>query len=205
MGTGRKNQIRRRIAAEAARIIVQQEAADIPRARYKAAHRLGFTHRRDWPDHDEISAAVRAYQQTFCARRQPAALHELRTLAVSAMEALSDFQPRLTGAVLEGYADENSTINLLLTADTPEDVIFSLHDRHIPWQEEEERLDFPQGRQALRPRYRITAGGRSITLTVLRPEDRSSPPLDTDTGRPLAGATIAQVLELLEQAPFSAR
>ena len=43
-----------------------------------------------------------------------------RSIALSAMEILSPFSPRLVGPVLHGTAAANSAINLHVFSDTPE-------------------------------------------------------------------------------------
>lgn len=196
-----KTRIKLQIAAEAARMIAGNEAGNIDRARYKAATKLGYTDRHLWPDAAAIEAAISEYQQLFLSHRQPDALKRSRELAISAMRAFAQFHPRLTGAVLEGFADENSTVEILLTAETPEDVLFALKDQHIPWQEEDIWITFPEKQRLRRPRYHFVADGIRVALIILRPEDRSSPPIDADTGKPLDSANLARVITLLGQTP----
>jgi len=191
-----KTRIRLQIAAEAARMIASNEATSIDRARYKAAIKLGYTDRHLWPDTAGIESAVREYQQLFLSHRQPEALEKSRKLAISAMQAFAQFHPRLTGAVLEGFADENSRVEILLTAETPEDVLFALGDQHIPWREEDIWLTFPDKQRHCRPCYHFVAEDIGVALIILRPEDKSSPPIDAETGKPLAAANLAQVISL---------
>ena len=53
-------------------------------------------------------------------------LRMMRVAALSAMELLADFTPRLVGPVLVGTADENSAVNLHVFTDSPEMVALEL-------------------------------------------------------------------------------
>jgi len=55
----------------------------------------------------------------------------MRTAALSAMEFLTRFSPRLVGPVLAGTTDDNSVINLHLFADSPEMIAMEIGDRGI--------------------------------------------------------------------------
>lgn len=197
MGTRHRAGLTRTIATEAARLIAEGYCSDPQAACRKAALKLGESNPRAWPDNPAIEAALREYQGLFQADTQPLELQRLQRLALEAMHDLSMFRPRLIGAIAKDIADARSPIQLLLTADTPEQVIMALEDRRIPWRSDEIRLHFSRNRRAARPLLHFQAGDTRVELIILEPADRNDPPREATTDRPLQGLTAAQLREKL--------
>ncbi|MET0320989.1 MAG: hypothetical protein ABW069_09745 [Duganella sp.] len=125
--------LRAQIAAAAARLIAD-DGADYLTAKRKAARQiLGTTQppAHQLPDNAQVEAELRSYQALFQAHTQPARLLRLRTLAVDIMQGLSDFNPYLTGAVLNGTAGAHDDIHLQLFADSPKDVEIFLLNKNV--------------------------------------------------------------------------
>jgi len=187
------NGLAQRIAIEAARLAAEFGSTDLAGARRKAAERLGARNPKLWPDISDVEIALREQQRLFHAPRQTAALLELLRIAVQAMTVFNAFRPRLTGPVLEGTADLHSEITLLLDADTPEDVIFFLTDKGIPFRAGETQLNFSQRRQAYRPSLRFRAGDTDIKLIILTPADRRDTLYSPDQNKTLRVGSIGEV------------
>lgn len=116
--------VRAEIAAVAARMIAE-DGADYATAKHKAARQvLGKARPKGefLPDNALIENEVRLYNALFFSDSQPARLLNLRQLALELMEKLAQFNPFLTGAVLNGTAGEHSDIHLYLFSDSPKDV-----------------------------------------------------------------------------------
>lgn len=193
---------RRRLAYEAARIMVEEDLPDFARARRKAAARLGANDKRGWPDNAEIHAFVLEQRRLFDARHA-SDLHALRHCALAAMDTLHAFSPRLVGAALAGSATRHQGVRLYLFPDTPEEVLHALLDRGIPWREHEETLRYADGSRRNHPGVRFVAGDIPVELVLLPPKARHHPPLDPVTQRPERGAGIDEVRRLLaESAPY---
>ena len=111
---------RRVVAQEAARIIVEQGVQDYRLAKTKAAERLGMSDRGSLPRNGEIEEAVAEHLQLFRHDTHSPLLQSLRSAALSAMQMLSPFTPRLVGLVLAGTAGEHSAVNLHLFSDSAE-------------------------------------------------------------------------------------
>jgi len=125
--------LRAEIAAVAARMIAQ-DGADYGTAKRKAARQvLGDEQPASnlLPDNVQIEEEVRQYQALFHGATQPARLLELRTIALQVMEALAEFRPYLTGAVLSGTAGEHDDIRLQLFADSAKDVEIFLLNKNV--------------------------------------------------------------------------
>lgn len=126
-------QLRTRIAAAAARMIAQ-DGADYGTARRKAASQVLGVDRAApnlLPDNLEIEEEVRKYQALFQGPGQAVRLRELRSTALDVMDALAEFRPYLTGAVLNGTAGAHDDIHLQLFADSAKEVEIFLLNRNI--------------------------------------------------------------------------
>ncbi|NHZ80034.1 hypothetical protein F2P44_12215 [Massilia sp. CCM 8695] len=131
-------QLRAEIAAVAARMIAQ-DGADYASAKRKAALQV-LGERADagrayaanlLPDNAQIEDAVRDYQTLFQADTQPARLLALRQAALQVMDALAEFSPYISGAVLNGTAGEYDDIELQLFADSAKEVQIYLLNRNV--------------------------------------------------------------------------
>ena len=128
------------VAQEAARIIVNQGIRDFGVAKKKAAERLGLRDRGSLPGNVEIENAVSEHLQLFAGDSHADLLQTMRLAALSAMELLSPFRPRLVGPVLNGTADANSAVNLHVFADSAEAVALALVEHGFNYKPYERRL-----------------------------------------------------------------
>ncbi|PVV06381.1 MAG: hypothetical protein B6D77_15915 [gamma proteobacterium symbiont of Ctena orbiculata] len=197
MQTG-KRELQRLIAYEAARILTELRSDNISYACQKAAAKYGVTKRQLLPSRDEVENALREQQRLLRGSSQSDSMHALRLSALNAMQALRQFQPRLVGAVLDGTADSNSKVRLHLFADTPEDLLFTLTDLQIPWQEKQRRMHFSDGNIESVPCFLFTADGVGFELSVLPTHNPRNRPLDPLDNQPIQGATIKQLQQLIE-------
>jgi len=198
-GAERANGARQRMAYEAARIMVEQDLADFDRARRKAAERTGILDRRRWPSNEAIQEALVTQQRLFQAQDHARDLDELRRNAVEAMRAFQEFSPRLTGPVLDGTGPAVLGIQLYLFAERPEEIVFRLLDRQIPWQERERSLRYRGGERRNHPVFRFYARETPVELIVLHPAALRNPPLNPVTERPDRGADLAALERLMSE------
>ena len=126
-------QLRLEIAAAAARLVAQ-DGADYGSAKRKAARQiLGDAPGGSnvLPDNEMIEEQVRLYNALFLADSQPARLFQLRTIALQVMEALQQFQPLLSGPVLNGTAGPHDEIYLQLFAESAKDIHIFLLNKNV--------------------------------------------------------------------------
>lgn len=187
-GRSRCSPQRCRLAYEAARILAEQGDQAFDRARRKAAERTGIVNRREWPTNEEIQDALLEQHRLFQSERIAADLRRLREQAVAAMGAFARFLPRLVGPVLYGTGDLRQGVRMHLFADSPEELMFTLIDQGIPWQEREEALRYSGGVRRAHPVFAFVAGEIPFTLVVLPLQGLRNPPLDPVTERPERGA-----------------
>lgn len=125
--------LRAEIAAAAARMIAEY-GADYSSAKRKAARQIlgGAKVNGDFlPDNAQIEDELRRYNELFLGDTQPARLLLLRKVALQLMTELAQFNPFLTGAVLNGTAGAHSDIRLQLFPESPKEVEIYLVNKNI--------------------------------------------------------------------------
>ena len=178
-----KNQdMRRRIAHVAARILAEDGSLDYGSAKRKAARQLGAPDSDNLPDNQQIDEALRSYQALYQADETRTQVTLLRQVAIEYMEQLAEFDPHLTGPVLNGTAGRNSDINLQLFTDDQKEVEFLLMRLTTPYQSAEYRISDTPGKAY--PRFIIRDPRAPVDLVVYSATDlRSMKRLQAD-GRP---------------------
>lgn len=119
------------IASAAARLMAEDGITDYHLAKRKAARQLGLTEHVALPDNAEVEAELRAYRTLYQGEEHAEMLAAMRHSALELLELLADFNPYLTGSVLDGTAGEHSRIDILLFADSAKEVEIFLLNRGI--------------------------------------------------------------------------
>lgn len=196
-GNGRARQL---VAQEAARIIVDQGIRDYRVAKNKAAERLGLNTRGALPGNTEIEQAVSEHLQLFGGDAHAAFLRTMRQVALTVMEMLAGFSPRLVGPVLAGTADANSSVNLHVFADSPEFVAIDLEDRGLTVRPYERRLRSRPHRDS-RPEtyagFQFRHSDTSVEATVFPVDGIRQAPISPIDGKPMRRADYKAVRKLL--------
>lgn len=192
-------QLRQLIAQTAAKLMAESGIRDFATAKRKAAQCHGVEQSRNLPSNEEIELALIDYQRLFRSDTQPEVLRQLRETALKAMTMLEEFQPCLVGPILNGSADENTPVYLHLFADTAEQVLIFLMERHIPYEQGERNVNLGNGQLRHYPKFSFVAGETPIELTVFPLEGPRQPPLSPVDGKPMKRASRKQVKKLLEE------
>lgn len=193
----RTQEVRRRIAVEAARLISDSGLRDYAHAKARAAERLGIFDDVSLPSNSEIEEALREHQRLFHADDHAVTLTRLRGVAREAMRFFALYEPRLVGAVLDGTADAHSAICLHLYSDQPRDVEGFLRERAIPYAEQTRRLRVDRENADEFPVFLFSADDTAIDVTVLPYDLLRQAPLDRVSERPMHRAGLAAVEALL--------
>lgn len=193
-GTERARQV---IAQEAARIIVNHGVRDYRVAKQKAAERLGVNSRGSLPGNAEIEAAVAEHLQLFGGEAHEDRLRLMRVAALSAMELLAAFTPRLVGPVLSGTADENSVVNLHLFADSPESVALELEQIGVSYRTYERRLKSRRNQVEPYSGFEFNHGSNAIQATVFPVDGIRQAPMSPIDGKPMRRADAGAVQAML--------
>jgi hypothetical protein len=189
---------RRMVAQEAARIIVNQGIRDYGLAKKKAAERLGLRDRGSLPGNAEIELAVSEHLQLFAGDSHPDLLAAMRKAALSAMQMLASFRPRLVGPVLNGTADANSAVNLHVFADSAESVAHALDSQGLSYRPYERRLKSRRDRAETYAGFEFRHGEAAVQATVFPVDGIRQAPISPIDGKPMKRADEKAVRDLLE-------
>lgn len=185
------------LAAEAARILVEEAMTDYGAAKRKAAERLGLGVRASLPDNAQVEAEVIAYQRLFGGTGYVHRLRELRATAVRAMKLLQEFEPRLTGAVVSGAIADAHRVQLHAFPDKAEMVDVFLANRGIAAEPDERDYRYGDGRIESVPLVCFEAAGVGIDVALFEPGQQRRAPLSPANGLPAKRLTLAQAEALL--------
>lgn len=170
-GEGR-NDLRREIAAAAARLIAD-DGADYGSAKQKAAREVlgdGRAPRNVLPDNDEIDAALREHLALFDDEHDER-LARMRAVALQLLERLEAFRPLVTGAVWKGIATAHAPIHVQVFHDNPKDVQFFLIDQRVDF----DALTIPHFHGSRRgdevEAYAFLFSGEPVLLSVYGSDD----------------------------------
>ena len=195
----RGDALRRTLAVEAARLMAEHGIDDFGFAKRKAAERFGTFEGAVLPTNAEVEAALQEYQRLFEADTHGETLYVLRQTAVTAMELLAEFTPRLVGPVLTGTATRNTEVQLHLFAERAEAVTIRLLDTAIPHELVERRVKIRADEWVLTPAVRLTVDDIPVDALVFGRDGQRQAPLSPTDGRPLRRASIDEVRALLDE------
>ena len=193
----RGDALRRTLAVEAARLMAEHGIDDFGFAKRKAAERFGTFEGAVLPSNAEVEAALQEYQRLFEADSHGETLYVLRQTAITAMELLADFAPRLVGPVLTGTATRNTEVQLHLFAERTEAVTIRLLDTAIPHELVERRVKVRADDWVLTPAVRLTVDDIPVDALVFGRDGQRQSPLSPTDGRPVRRASIDEVRALL--------
>jgi hypothetical protein len=194
----RAENLRRALAQEAARIMSEHGIRDFLTAKRKAAERLGVVDGAVLPKNVEIEDALAEYQRLFAADTHAQSLASQRSAALTAMQLLADFQPRLVGSVLSGTATEHNDIQLHLFADRAETITFKLMDRRITYEVAERRVKFNSDRIVIYPTVRFEVEDQPVEATVFPIDGIRQAPVSPVDGKPMRRADAAELEVLID-------
>lgn len=189
--------LRERLAQTAARLMIEGGIEDYGLAKRKAAERLGVKDIGALPSNAQIAASVAERQRIFEPHIQPLRVEGLRRIALSIMDVLAPFQPRLVGPVLAGTATEVSAIELHAFADAPEAVAAHLVDHGLVLRDCERRYRYGAKRVSLVPGYQFVHEGADVVVVTFPEKDLRQAPLSPIDQRPMRRAGRSELMELI--------
>lgn len=199
----RAENLRRALAQEAARIMSEQGIRDFLTAKRKAAERFNVTDGAVLPKNTEIEDALAEYQRLFGGARHGVTLAAQRSAALSAMQLLADFEPRLVGSVLTGTATEHNDIQLHLFAERAETITIKLMDLGIDHEVVERRVRYGSDRVVAYPGVHFEYDDHVVDATVFPVDGIRQAPVSPVDGKPMRRID-ADELEVLLDAEDSA-
>lgn len=144
-----RSNLRREIAALAARMIAEDGITDYGFAKRKAARQLGAINADELPNNAEIEAEVRTYLAVFQDEEHLERQHLMRLAAIEVMRELEAFRPYLTGAVLEGTAGRYAEVEIDLFPESAKEVEIFFLNHDVAYEHREPRRNQPDGPEAI--------------------------------------------------------
>lgn len=189
---------RLRIADIAARLIAVDGIDDFALAKRKAARQIGAPETRNLPTNEEVEAALGTYQQLYQADEQQLRLAHLRERAVVMMRELQQFNPRLSGAVLDGKLPRYCDIDLHLFTDSAKEVEMFLLNHGLDYRPRQRRV-YRGAEQSTVPVFSVTTDDAEFNLSVFACVDLRLSLRNTPHGRPFRHAGLKMVQAMQEQ------
>lgn len=192
-------QIKREVAAEAARIIATEGQYNYHAAKRKAADRIGVNERLALPANLEVHDALLTYLDLYGGEAHRNNLVRMRASTVEAMKFLEPWPSRLVGAVLDGTASRHARITLHVFCDSPENMVHHMMERGVPFREEQRQIRWHDGSHRTLPLFVIEREPYALEVLIFDAlQLRQSPPCPID-GKPQKRASMAEVEKLLER------
>lgn len=162
-----RSNLRREIAALAARMIAEDGISDYGFAKRKAARQLGATSADELPNNAEIETEVRTYLTLFQDDEHLERQQLLRVAAAEVMRELEPFRPYLTGSVLEGTAGRYSEVDIDLFPESAKEVEIFFLNHNVDYEHREPRRTQPEAPEAI---LVFDWGDVPIRLRIYSPE-----------------------------------
>lgn len=197
----RSENLRRKIAIEAARLMAEHGVKDFLSAKRKAGEKFGVSNGNNMPKNSEIEAALVEHQRLFQADSQPQQLKKFREAALDGMKFFEIFKPRLVGSVLRGTAGPHSDVNLHIFAPT-ESFVHFLQQHKIPVDQKQRRYRFGKNKDGSVkekdiPVFQFMAGEVPFDVAVFDEKAERDIPLSKVDGNPEERASLSVLQKLL--------
>jgi hypothetical protein len=157
-----------------------------------------MTERGSLPGNSEIERAVSEHLRLFGRESHSNLLRMLRRAAISAMDLLAPFAPRLVGPVLHGTAGSHSAINLHVFADHFEQVAMTLQEHRVPYRLYERRLKSTRSHAETFAGLRFMRDESAVEATVFPLNGVRQAPISPIDGKPMRRADVETVRRLIE-------
>ena len=184
-----RSNLRREIAALAARMIAEDGISDYGFAKRKAARQLGAVNADELPNNAEIDAEVRTYLE----RQQV-----MRIAAAEVMRELDAFRPYLTGAVLEGTAGRYAEVEIDLFPESAKEVEIFFLNHAVNYEHREPRRNQPDAPEAI---LVFDWGDVPVKLRIYSPDVERLTRRSPHGARQMERARLATVEALIKQGP----
>ena len=119
------------VARRAAEVIMEEGITDYLFAKKKAAKSLGLLTSDNLPSNQEIDNALKEYQNIFQEQVDSETILKIKKEALGIMTIFRDFNPHLTGQLLEGLIPKFPKIQINLFTDNLKEVEYILLNKNI--------------------------------------------------------------------------
>jgi hypothetical protein len=166
-------------------------------AKRKAAERLGVKDLGALPSNAQIAASLAERQRIFEPHAHATRIEDLRRTALSIMDLLEPFEPRLAGPVLAGTATPISPIELHAFSDSPEAVASVLSDHGLALRDYQRKFRYSSRGVTLVPGYRFVWEGVDVIVVAFEENGLREAPLSPVDQKPMRRAGRNDVADLV--------
>ncbi len=122
------------IAHKAAEIIMEEGVTDYLFAKKKAAKYLGCLNNQTLPSNKQIDEAIKEYQSIYLDKASPELLRKIKNEALAIMNIFKDFNPHLSGNLLDGVVPRYPKIQINLFSDNLKEIEYILLNKNISFE-----------------------------------------------------------------------
>lgn len=177
--------------------MIEHGIKDFGLAKRKAAERLGVRDKGALPSNAQIEASLAERQRIFEPHAHGRRLDALRRIALSVMDQLVPFQPRLVGPVLAGTATSAASVEVHAFSDAPESVAAALEAQGVVLRDCQRRYRYNSQRVVIVPGYRFVREGTEVVVVAFPENGLREAPLSPVDQRPMRRAGRGEVSELV--------
>lgn len=192
------NRTRRSIRYEAARIMADEGVRDYRKAKQKACMRLGVSRHHSVPTNLEVEDALVEQLAIFDSHSTRIRQRHYLETALAAMDWLSIYKPKLTGAALSGVITESRPVELHIFPSTVEEICALLDEKGYPYRQIEKRKRFAGRRFMNIQGFELTLADVEVEIFCYLP-GMCYPPLNSATRKPVRGVSRKKVKRLLDK------
>ena len=128
------------IAHKAAEIIMEEGVTDYLFAKKKAAKYLGCLNNQALPSNKLIDEAIKEYQSIYLDEASPELLRKIKNEALVIMNIFKDFNPHLSGNLLDGVVPRYPKIQINLFSNNLKEIEYILFNKNISFEFNEKTI-----------------------------------------------------------------
>ncbi len=184
----------KRLALEAARLMVERIETEYLHAKERAILLLGLPYNTPYPTNRQIKEYMaRLTRNQLGAEVTAARVAEMRAIAEEVMTVLADFDPHLIGSTLSGKIRESSDIDLHVYCDHHTEVAERLRSFHYEGVEAE----YVENQKGTFVHLRWLERGYPVEITIHEWSQRGEVPISSVTGKPMKRADLDELRRVM--------
>lgn len=192
--------IRRKVAREAAVLLYTEQEKEYKQAKDRAAEILGV---RILPSNKEVAEELDRLADEMEGPKRRERLVKMRREALKFMQAIENFQPLLVGSVWRGTIHRKSDIDILVFHHNPVEVMDQLRSKGFKILRTEWRTANKRGEKKRSFHiYILTSSGNEVEVVVKAPQEAEQLEKCEIFGDEITGLNTSQLAKILEENPL---
>jgi len=195
-----QEELRRRVAREAAALLYTGQEKEYKQAKSRAAELLGV---RVLPSNREVAEELDRLADEMEGPQRKRRLIEMRKDALRVMQAIEEFRPLLVGSVWRGTIHRGSDIDILVFHNDPDEVAAKIQEKgfkilRTDWQSTEKRGKRKRSFHV----YVATASGNEVEIVVKDVYEADRPETCEIFDDKITGLSATQLAKVLKENPL---